>query len=99
MLVDFGKTRTGIGIVYHGTLMYTSTIDIGGDQLSQVLRKNLVAIIRSRSYQIKNTVGLVRGRLTRWCVTLISTISVVKDELVTRMQYWHLKMVIVRLEE
>ena len=41
MLVDFGKTRTGIGIVYKNTLLYTSTIDIGGDQLSAALRKQL----------------------------------------------------------
>ena len=30
MLIDFGKTRTGVGILSHGSLLYTSTIDIGG---------------------------------------------------------------------
>lgn len=30
MIVDFGKTRTGIGIVFHGNLAYTSTIDVSG---------------------------------------------------------------------
>ena len=39
MIVDFGKTRTGIGIVKNGTLLYTSTIDIGGNELSKSLRK------------------------------------------------------------
>lgn len=93
MLVDFGKTRTGIGIVYHGTLMYTSTIDIGGDQLSQVLRKEFGSDVSEADLtKLKNTVGLVRGvdsPVVR--NALISTISVVKDELVTRMQYWHLR--------
>src|SRR3989344_1694036 len=39
MLIDFGKTRTGVGIVNQGSLLYTSPIGIGGGQLSQTLRK------------------------------------------------------------
>jgi Tfp pilus assembly PilM family ATPase len=92
MVIDFGKTRTGVGIVYRGALLYTSTIDIGGDQLSQVLRKVLGDRAESELTQIKNTQGLVRGVETSEVRdALISTISVIKDELVTRMQYWHLR--------
>lgn len=90
MVVDFGKTRTGIGIVSRGTLMYTSTIDIGGEQLSQVLRKVLGDKPEGELTQIKNTAGLVRG-LDSSDVrdALLSTVSVVKDEIATRMQYWN----------
>lgn len=93
MLVDFGKTRTGIGIIYRGTLMYTSTIDIGGDQLSQVLRKELGDDVSEADLtKMKNTVGLVRGVDSPVIRNaLIGTISVIKDELMTRMQYWHLR--------
>lgn len=92
MLVDFGKTRTGIGIVYRGALLYTSTVDIGGEQLSQVLRKELGDKAEDELTKIKNTIGLVRG--TDSSVVrdaLMSTVSVVKDEVATRMQYWHLR--------
>lgn len=93
MLVDFGRTRTGIGIVYQGVLMYTSTIDIGGDELSKALRKELGDdVAESELTKLKNTIGLVRGvdsSVVR--DALISTVSVIKDELATRMQYWHLR--------
>lgn len=93
MLVDFGKTRTGIGIVLDGMLLYTSTIDIGGDVLSQALRKVMGSeIAESELTILKNTQGLVRGiDSVNIHNTLISTVSVIKDELARRMQYWHLR--------
>jgi type IV pilus assembly protein PilM len=90
MIVDFGKTRTGIGIVSRGTLMYTSTIDIGGEQLSQVLRKVLGDKPESELTTIKNTAGLVRSQESGEVRdALLSTVSVIKDEVATRMQYWN----------
>lgn len=93
MLVDFGKTRTGIGIVYNKALLYTSTIDIGGNELSTAMRKVLgPEVAESELTRLKNTEGLVK-RIGSSDVhdALISTISVIKDELSTRMQYWHLR--------
>jgi len=90
LLVDFGKTRTGIGIVHDGALMYTSTIDLGGDELSVALRKELGDLSESKLTEIKNTSGLVRSTSDVQCPeALISTVSVIKDELSDRIQYWH----------
>lgn len=90
MLIDFGKTRTGIGIVYEGTLQYTSTIDFGGNQLSDILRKELGNKTEDELTVIKNTQGLIKGVEDSRCYdALISTISVIKDELATRIQYWN----------
>lgn len=92
MIVDFGKTRTGIGIVSKGTLMYTSTIDIGGEGLSQVLRKVLGDKTESELTRIKNAEGLIRGvDSAEVRDALLSTVSVIKDEISTRMQYWNLR--------
>jgi len=89
MLVDFGKTRTGIGIVHNGILMYTSTIDFGGNQLSETLRKELGMLSEAELTVIKNTQGLIRGVSdSRAYDALISTVSVIKDELAARIQYW-----------
>jgi type IV pilus assembly protein PilM len=93
MLIDFGKTRTGVGIVNNGSLLYTSTIDIGGGQLSQVLRRVLGDdVAESELTKIKNSQGLIRAiNDSKIHDALISTISVIKDEIASRMQYWHLK--------
>ncbi len=92
MLIDFGKTRTGVGIVNDGVLLYTSTIDIGGGQLSQAMRKVLGDLAESELTNIKNTSGLIRSvDDSNVYEALISTISVIKDEIASRMQYWHLK--------
>lgn len=90
MVVDFGKTRSGIGIVHKGALLYASTIDIGGDQLSLTLRKVLGDRTEAELTHIKNTQGLVRAvESSEVRDSLIQIVSVVRDELVTRMQYWH----------
>ncbi len=92
MIVDFGKTRTGVGIVMDGTLMYTSTIDIGGGNPSQAMRKVLGERPEEELTQIKNTQGLVRTiDDSRVYDALISTVSVIRDEVAARMEYWHSK--------
>jgi type IV pilus assembly protein PilM len=94
MLIDFGKTRTGVGIVSDGVLLYTSTIDIGGGQLSQTLKKVVGDLTESELTKIKNTSGLVREiESSQVYEALLSTVSVIKDEISSRMQYWHLKEV------
>lgn len=92
MIVDFGKTRTGIGIVNNGTLMYTSTVDIGGNELSSSLRKVLGDKQESELTTIKNQSGLMRG-VDSGDVreALLTTVSIVKDEIATRMQYWNMR--------
>ena len=93
MLVDFGKTRTGIGIVYQGVLLYTSTIDIGGDSMSVALRKILgTDTPEAKLTKLKNSQGLAKS-LDSSDVSdvLINAVSVIKDELMTRMQYWHIR--------
>ena len=89
MIVDFGKTRTGIGIVHQGTLMYTSTIDIGGLELSSALRRQLGEKTEAELTTIKNTKGLVPGSGDRAAYeALITTMSAIKDEIALRIQYW-----------
>ena len=91
MIVDFGQSRTGVGIVYHGTLMFTSTIDIGGAQLSDAMRRHIGAIEESEITRIKNTQGLLRSEEAGGEVytALLSSIATLKDELSMRINYWN----------
>lgn len=90
MIVDFGKTRSGIGIVHRGSLMYTSTIDIGGNELSSALRQQLGDMPEKEFTAIKNQQGLVQGvDDTLVYEALVTTLSAIKDEISVRIQYWN----------
>jgi len=90
LIADFGKTRTGMGIVHRGVLMYTSTIDIGGNELSSALISRLGQKDEAELTIIKNQEGLVR-RSTDGSVyeSLLPTVSKIKEELTLRLQYWN----------
>lgn len=90
MVVDFGKTRTGVGIVHNGTLLYTSTIDIGGSDLSTALRRVVGDKPESELTVIKNTQGLIpKQNNLEIYETLLTAVAGIKDEIATRLQYWH----------
>ncbi len=88
MIVDFGKMRTGIGIVHKGVLMYTSTIDIGGQNLSVALKKVVGNLTEDEYSKIKNTEGLMHDKNGDIYNAISGTINDIKDELETRIQYW-----------
>lgn len=90
MIVDFGKTRTGVGIVHQGILMYTSTIDMGGGDLSAAMRKKLGDVPESELTTIKNTQGLIQGVGDSGVYDiLLSAMSSIAEEIGTRIQYWN----------
>ena len=92
MIVDFGKTRAGVGIVHKGVLMYTSTIDIGGAELSKAMRAVLGDVAESELTRIKNEQGLIHGvGDSKIHDILVSSISSVIDEIAVRIQYWNTK--------
>ena len=90
LIVDFGQTRTGIGIVHRGVLMYTSTIDIGGQQLSAAIRSVKGDISESECTEIKNTIGLTPAADDDSIYTVLeSAMASIASEVETRMNYWH----------
>lgn len=94
MIVDFGKHRLGVGIVHDQVLMYTSTIDIGGNELSAAMRGVLGDVAEDELTRLKNTNGLldmyadpaVKNALTR-------VVSRMCMELSTRVYYWNTRNV------
>ncbi len=90
MIVDFGKTRMGVGIVHKGVLMYTSTIEIAGNQLSQDMRAVLGNLAESELTKIKNTKGLLRTKDNEEIATILEKYaSTIAEELGIRVHYWH----------
>ena len=90
MVVDFGKTRMGIGIVHRGILMYTSTLEFAGSQMSQDMRAILGNLAESELTTIKNTRGLVHTKENDPIAHLLEKYANdIADELSIRMHYWH----------
>jgi type IV pilus assembly protein PilM len=94
MIVDFGKTRMGVGIVFNGVLMYTSTIDIAGSQLSDIMRSILGDRPESEYTMIKNTKGIVMTEDNKQIAqALLPVVDAIADELTVRMHYWHTRKI------
>jgi type IV pilus assembly protein PilM len=90
MIVDFGKTRMGVGIVFRGVLAYTSTIDVSGEQMSAAIRHVLGEVPESELTAIKNTQGIVATPDNRNVARALEEImKTMADELAVRMHYWH----------
>jgi type IV pilus assembly protein PilM len=90
VLLDFGRTRAGFGIVHHGELIYTSTIDFGGNDLSAALKRHLGERPENELTTLKNEFGLVKSHNEKDVAeVLLPVVSVVKDELQTRVEYWN----------
>ncbi len=90
MIVDFGKTRMGVGIVHEGMLMYTSTIEIAGSQMSQDMRGVLGDVAESELTKIKNTKGLLHTQDNEEIARVLERYAInIADELGIRIHYWH----------
>lgn len=88
IIVDFGRTRTGIFIVEKGAVLFTATIPIGGDALTQSIAKNL-NISYDEAEKIKREKG-VTDRLVNENLSLavMSIVSILRDEVVKHHTYW-----------
>ena len=89
MIVDFGKRRTGIAIVSQGVLMFTSTIDMGGVVLSNLIQKSL-KISFEEAEKMKQQYGLSRDSKNKEIFSiLLNGVSVLCDEISKHFLFWN----------
>lgn len=89
MMIDFGKYTTRIAVVEYGIVSFTATVDVGGDALTQAVMKRM-NVPEPEAEKIKNEKGFLMSTENKDLVeTLMSTVSVVKDELVKHQSYWN----------
>ncbi len=89
MIVDFGQTRTGIFIVSAGVVVFTSTLDIGGMSLNDMIRKNF-NITAEEAEKMKKEFGLQRNAPNKEIFpVLLNSVSVLRDEIVKHFLYWN----------
>jgi type IV pilus assembly protein PilM len=93
LIVDFGKTRTGVGIFEKGVLMLTSTIDLGGKDLDVALARAYPKADQAELIRFKNEHGLLAsGDEPMVREALATPIMNLKNELIARIGYWNSKV-------
>lgn len=89
MIVRFGEKRTGIFIISQGIVMFTSTLDMGGTMLSNMIAKNF-KIDFKEAEKIKKEYGLQRNTVHKEIFSvLLNSVSILRDEIVKHYLYWH----------
>lgn len=90
LIVDMGKTRTGLIVSVNGNVAFTSTVQgVGGEDITTVVQKSL-KVSRDIAEQYKIERGLSRSKENRDIFfALIPIVSVLKDEIMRRREYWN----------
>ena len=89
MIVDFGQKSTGISIVSKGTVLFTSTLGVGGVTLDEMIQKNF-KVDSKEAEKIKKEYGLQRNVPNKDLFpVLLNSVSVVRDEISKHFLYWN----------
>lgn len=88
MIVDFGRTRTGIAIVSQGIVEFTSTIPVGGGALTEAIAKK-TGVSYDEAEKIKREKGVTQSTQDDdLSVALIASVSVLRSEISRHYTYW-----------
>jgi len=89
LLVDFGIARTGFALLKRGIPIFTSTVDVGGDAITQTVQSKL-ALSPEKTELFKNEEGLnATGVEVKPVVEAITvTASALADEIAKHFHYW-----------
>ena len=88
MIVDFGDTRTGVSIVHDGKVFFTTTLDMGGINLTNMIAKNF-SLSFDKAEEMKRSYGLDGiSNIEDIFPVILNGISVLRDELNKQYQYW-----------
>lgn len=89
LLVDFGRTRTGFAVVKKGFPIFTSTVEVGGEQMTHALIETL-KVTPQQAEDFKNEHGLVQApdAVTKGIEVVSGTASALADEVARHYHYW-----------
>lgn len=89
MIVDVGRTRTGISIIDRGFVRFTSTFSMGGDMLTEAIARQK-DISFEKADHIKQEKGFKNtGENQEFYMALVNCVSALRDEINRRVDYWH----------
>jgi type IV pilus assembly protein PilM len=89
LVVDFGRGRTGFAVLKHGIPIFTSTVEIGGDSITNAVGKEL-SLSGTALEVFKNEQGLLAtgDSKSAGIEAIIGTASALAGEVVRHYNYW-----------
>lgn len=91
MLVDFGDSHTGISVVENGYVLFTTNVEVTGNQIVQLISQKLKLSLEE-AHTIKNTYGLLEHDKNEAVIEELRALmqSFAKD-IQKAVQYWYTK--------
>lgn len=88
LIIDVGRTTTKLAIVASRIPRFATTIGIGGHALTLAVQKHF-GVTEDEARRIKAERGIVSASGNEdYTAAMFSTVSAIKDEIASRLQYW-----------
>jgi type IV pilus assembly protein PilM len=88
LIIDIGRTTTKLMVTTGHFPEYVTTLDIGGHALTLAVVKYF-GVSEEEAKKVKAERGIVPGAGNEeYLAAMISTVSVIRDEITTRLEYW-----------
>lgn len=87
LVVDFGHRRSGLAVVSKNAVVYTSTLEVGGDNITRKI-KEIMKVTDKEVNDIKNDIGFTPGKNAELYEAIGGTIFALKDEINKHYNYW-----------
>lgn len=88
LIIDIGKSTTKLLIATSRIPRFTTTLEVGGHALTLAVQKHF-GVTEEEAKRVKAEKGLVVGAENEeYLGAMLSTVSVIRDEVVRRLDYW-----------
>ena len=88
LIIDIGKSTTKLLVVSRRLPRFATTLDVGGHALTLAVQKHF-GVTEEEAKRVKAERGLVPGEENQEYLTaMLSTVSVIREEIVRRLDYW-----------
>lgn len=87
LIVDFGRARTGFAVIKHGVPIFTSTVEVGGENITHALIEKL-SINEEEAERYKNEQGIAPKEKAEGLEAVMGATSALADEIARHYHYW-----------
>lgn len=88
LIIDIGRTTTKLAVISRGIPRFATTLDIGGHALTLAVTKHFgVSEAEARRVKAERGIVGVEGN-EEYIQAMLSTVSVMREEILRRLEYW-----------